>query len=458
MVIIILLLTCIKVESQTITTFAGCSSCSLLGNGGPATAAFIHNPNGGVFDKYGNYFFASVTQQMVRKIDTLGIITTVAGNGSPGYGGDGLQATAALLSSPGDVKLDTSGNLYFGDGNNARVRKVNMATGIISTIAGNGTCSFLGEEIAATASELCGPYYICFDKKGNLYISDYVNQRVRKINTSGIISTFAGSGGFSATGTGDGSPATGATFNLIAGVVADDTGNIYIADANGAKVRKVDTFGIITTFAGNGTYTYIGDGVQATTAQIDPVKLIIDSTGCLIIGDRANQRVFRVDHSGILHTIAGTGSSTYGGDGGPATGASFDCGGISFDPCWNLYIADLDNDHIRKITYNPTCDPYSRGHFDSVSLNTNTIVKGSISIYPNPAYTSITITTSPSFSKGEEKITGITITNLIGQIVYTQVYDIEKAEINIAGLPDGVYIVRVTDNEGKTTMNKIVKQ
>ena len=439
-------------NAQTITTFAGCgSSCTLLGDGGPATAAVVLSPNGGCFDRYGNYYFTSATGQRVRRVDTAGIISTVAGTGSGGYSGDGMQATSSLLSSPAAVIVDTFGNMYIADANNHRIRKLNIVTGIISTIAGNGTGGYLGEGTPASSSAISTPQDICFDKKGNLYIADQDNLRVRRINTSGIISTFAGSGGFSATGTGDGNPATAATFNIITGLAADDTGNIFIADYNGGKVRKVDTFGIITTVAGNGTLTYTGDGIPATNAQFSPGRLTIDSAGCVIIGDRVNERVYRVDHAGIFHTIAGTGSSVYGGDGGPATAAAFDLGGISFDACWNLYITDINNRRIRKVTYNPTCDPHSHAHFDSASLNINIKSKGNISIYPNPAYTSITIT-------APNKINQITITNLIGQTVYTQAYDVEKAEINISGLPDGVYIVKITDIEGKTTINKIVKQ
>ena len=438
--------------AQIISTFAGCgTSCTGLGDGGPATAAVILDPNCGFFDKYGNYYFGEGPGQRIRKIDTSGIIITIAGTGTGGFAGDGFAATAALLNTPGSVILDTSGNVYFVDLNNIRIRKIEVASGIIKTIAGNGTNGFYGDGLPSTVSVLSAPSSICFDKHGNLYISDQNNYRVRKINPAGIISTFAGSGGFSATGTGDGGQATNATFNMLAGLVSDKIGNIYISDANAAKVRKVDTFGIITTVAGNGNYTYAGDGVPATNAQIDPIRLAIDSSGNLIINDRVNDRVYRVDNADILHTIAGTASSTYGGDGGPATAASFDACGVSFDPCWNLYIADLNNRRIRKITYNPTCDPYSHGHIDSASLQTKEPVGGKIAIYPNPAYSSLTISST-------QKIKQVIIANFMGEEVYTGVYDIEKAEVNIAGLPEGVFVVRVTDDEGSVTMSKIVKQ
>jgi hypothetical protein len=340
-------------NAQIISTFAGCGTCTIPGDGGPATAAAVSAPNSGAFDKYGNYYYAEILNQKVRKISTLGIISTVAGiGGSGGSTGDGGPATAARLSSPTSVILDTLGNLYIADLNNMKVRKVNITTGIITTIAGNGTGAFSGDGGAATAASLWGPQDICLDKYGNLYIADQVNIRVRKVSTAGIISTFAGNGGFSATGTGDGGAATTATFNFISGLVADDTGNIYIADFNAGKVRKVNTSGIISTFAGNGTATYIGDNIPATSAQFSPLRLGINDSGNIVIGDKYNRRVYRVDHSGILHTIAGNGATGYSGDGGPATAASIDFpGGIVFDACGNLYIPEVNDNRIRKVTF-----------------------------------------------------------------------------------------------------------
>ncbi len=438
-------------NGQVISTFAGCGTmCTGVGDGGPATVAVVNDPIGGTFDKYGNYYFAEGLGKRVRKIDTAHIITTIAGTGSSSVLGDGGQATAAGLPSPNAVKLDTFGNLYLLDGNN-RVRKVVAVTGIISTIVGDGTGALLGDGGPATAAELYGPSDICFDKKGNLYIADGFNYRIRKVNAMGIISTFAGNG-FAALGSGDGGPATAAKFSLPTGIIADDIGNIYIADESANTVRKVDTFGNIITVAGNTLPLYTGDGIPATNAQISPIKVAIDSSGNLIIGDRYNERVFRVDHAGIIHSIAGIGGSgSYSGDGGPATAASFDVGGVSFDPCWNLYISDINNRRIRKVTNNPTCNPHSHIHFDSSSLMANTLTSRDINIYPNPANTSITI-------QATYKISQITITSLLGQIFYTQKYNMGEVEVNIAGLPEGVYIVKVTDNEGKVTVNKILKE
>ena len=375
-ILLVLLFLPVFTNAQKITTFAG--GGATLGDGGPATAALVVDPIGGSFDKYGNYYFAEGTGKRVRKVSTVGIINTIAGTGSGGFSGDGGPATSALIDGPQNIILDTFGNLYIADLSNERIRKVDIATGIITTICGNGTGAYFGDGGPATAAEIWGPQDICFDKFGNLYIADAFNYRVRKINSSGIISTFAGSGIFSATGTGDGGPATAATFNLVMGLAADDTGNIYIADYNSGKVRKVNTIGIITTIAGNGTPTYIGDGIPATNAQIAPLKLGFDHAENLFIADEYNLRVYKVDLVGILYNIAGDGASGYSGDGGPATTASiYYPAGIAFDQCGNLYIPDVNNKRVRKVIFDSTGVPTI-----SISPNPNdTVCTGSSVTY-----------------------------------------------------------------------------
>jgi hypothetical protein len=450
--LVILLLGAYVSNAQDISTFAGCATCTSIGDGGPATAAIVYDPNAGIFDKYGNYYFTENSIERVRKVDSAGIITTVAGTGTLGSSGDGGPATAARLSQPSGATLDSLGNMYISEVGGNRIRKVDKATGIITTIAGNGTGAFYGDGIPATAAEIWGPQDICIDKKSNLYIADEVNYRVRKINPMGIISTYAGSGGFSATGTGDGGPATAATFNFIFGLAADDTGNIYIADYNGAKVRKVDTFGIITTVAGNGTYTYSGDGIPATAAQIAPIKLAIDSSGELIIADKYNLRIFKVDNAGIIHCIAGNGMATYGGDGGPATAASiYYPSGVSFDPCWNLYIADVNNKRIRKVAFNATCNPYSLDSVATLGVVNNINASIGMTVYPNPATDEITI-------NGNNILSQISIRNMMGQVVYEQKYRTKNLDLNIGNLPNGIYFVEVVDEEGNKTVRKIVKE
>jgi hypothetical protein len=245
------------VNAQIITTFVGTGTGGSPGDNGPATAASIPDPCGGIFDQNGNYYFnEEIGGQRVRKVDKTGIITTVAGNGSSGFSGDNGPATAAKLSSPFAVKYDPIGNLYISDNNNMRIRKVDIAMGIITTIAGSSSSGgFGGDNGPATAALLYGPEDICFDRAGNLYIADAFNHRVRMVNTSGVITTVVGTG--TAGSTGDLGQATAAQIDHPSGLAIDDTGNLYIADYIDNYVRKVNTVGIITTIAGNGIGTYI---------------------------------------------------------------------------------------------------------------------------------------------------------------------------------------------------------
>ena len=459
-VIILLILLPFFLNGQIITTIGGTGSSVYSGDNGPATTAGITNPCFGAFDKYGNYYFSDASANRVRKIDTTGIITTIAGNGMGSFFGDDGPATAAKINRPAGLKLDTSENVYFVDGINNRIRKVNVSTGIITTIAGTGTGAFGGDNTPATAAEIWDPQDVAVDRRGNIYISDLFNYRVRKIDASGIITTYAGTGiaGFS----GDGFPATAAELDFPTGLAVDDIGNLYIADPGSFvnRVRKVDTAGIITTVAGSASGIYIGDEIPATTAAISPYAVALDSFNNLFIADQYNQRVYKVDGAGIIYNVAGNGVAGDGGDGSPATAASVNYPvGVAIDACGNLYIPTVGDGkiigagrRIRKVTFNPTCDPYHGAIVsDSVSLNVATITLSGINIYPNPGTTSIAITAA-------NKITQITINNLIGQAIYNQPYDKEKTEINISSFPQGVYIVKVTDAEGQKTITKIIKQ
>ena len=221
---------------------------------------------------------------------TTGIITTIAGNGIAGYSGDGGLATNAELNNPYGVAVDSNGNIYIADTNNNRIRKVNSTTGIITTIAGNGTAGYSGDGGLATNAELYYPYGVAVDSNGNIYIADTYNNRIRKVNsTTGIITTIAGNGtaGYS----GDGGPATNAQLNYPYGVAVDSSGNIYIADTDNNRIRKVNsTTGIITTIAGNGNPGYSGDGGPATNAELyDPSGVAVDSNGNIYIADYRQQ-------------------------------------------------------------------------------------------------------------------------------------------------------------------------
>ncbi len=267
----------VTVSTGIITTVAGhttagacdASAGAYSGDGAAATSAKLYSPKGTAVDSSGNLYIADAANYRVREVTaSTGIITTVAGTGTAGYSGDGGQATSAMLNAPANITLDSSGNLYIADTSNNRIRKVTVSTGIIFTVAGNGTAGYSGDGGAATSAELSGPYGMAVDSFGNLYIADTSNNRIRKVTVStGIISTVAGNGttGFS----GDGGPATSAELESPFDVEEDSSGNLYIADTSNNRIRKVSaSTGIISTIAGNGGAGYGGDGGPATSAHV----------------------------------------------------------------------------------------------------------------------------------------------------------------------------------------------
>ncbi len=341
---------------QTINLYAGFpGSAGSSGDGGQAISARFDYPGGTVSDKEGNLFIADVNNHVVRKVSPSGIISTVAGDGTFGYSGDGGPATSAKLWDPTNVAIDSIGNLYILEYANSVVRKVDKQ-GIISTIAGIGTRGYSGDGGPAILARLNGPCDLHIDKAGNIYIADKFNAVVRKINTSGIISTVAGNAGTLVmyTGTGDGRPATEVHL-LPYAIATDNAGNLYIAEGADAVIRKVDNSGIISTFAGNRTFGYSGDGGSATLAQFafnSPSDIAFDDAGNLYAADYGNQVIRKVNTSGIISTIAGI-PNQYGtsGDGGPALSAKLWFPKyLSVDSCNNFFITDPTNQTIRKVS------------------------------------------------------------------------------------------------------------
>jgi uncharacterized protein (TIGR03437 family) len=334
-----------EVSGGVITTVAGNGTAGFSGDNGPATSAQLNSPSGVAVDTVGNLYIVDEFNSRVRKVSG-GVITTVAGNGGNGFSGDNGPATSAQLGYPQGVAVDSAGNLYFGEfdnsGNN-RIRKV--SGGVITTVAGNGTSGFSGDGGPATSAQLGGPSGVAVDSAGNLFIADSGNNRIRKVS-GGVITTVAGHGGLVFLG--ENGPATGALVSP-AGVVVDLTGNLYIADGYYNRIRKVSG-GVITTVAGGGSS--LGDNGPATSTQLSPNGVAVDSSGNLYIADSNDHRIRKVS-GGVITTVAGNGTGGlfggFSGDNGPATSAQLGGPqGVTVDTTGNLYIAD--DLRIRKVS------------------------------------------------------------------------------------------------------------
>ena len=344
--------------SGLLTTVAGS-----LGDGGPITHARLRLPRNTVVDDAGNTYISDSGNARVRMVEPeANVVVTIAGNGIRGFSGDGGPATEASLSRFQGIALDSDGNLYIADTNNNRVRKVDGDTGIISTVVGSGETgalagAFFGDGGPATFASFAQITTVQVDGRGDLYVCDRFNHRIRKVDAATkIVTTVAGSGvggresgGFS----GDGGSATLAQLNSPRGLFLDRWGNIFISDTANWRIRRVDAAtGVVTTVAGNGLEGFSGDGGPATSARLGVFKdIFVDGAGHLFIGSEDNNRVRRVDaETGVITTVAGKGSRDYSGDGGPATLASLnDPKSVFIDRLGSLYIADEDNNVIRKV-------------------------------------------------------------------------------------------------------------
>jgi sugar lactone lactonase YvrE len=311
--------------------------------------AYFNRPRGVAVDAEGNVFIADTEGNRIRKVTPDGYMFTVAGTGTYGYLNDGAPGPEAAVVLPRAVAADGAGNLFYTDGNSSTVRKIDRE-GVITRVAGTyGGSGFSGDGGPATGARLSSPEGVAVDAAGNLYVADTGNHRVRKIAADGGISTVAGNG--EAESYGDGGPATEAALNTPAGVAVDAAGNLYIAEFRGGRVRKVSPDGVITTYAGDGSRGYSGDGGPAAAASFkDPYGLAVDAAGNLYVADANGGRIRKISPEGIVTTVAGCGDYGLAGDGGAAVDArlAFPTA-VAADPSGRLFIADRDNDRIRVV-------------------------------------------------------------------------------------------------------------
>jgi sugar lactone lactonase YvrE len=357
-------------QPGTITTVAGTGSAGFTGDNGPATSARLNTPRSTAFDADGNLYVADSANHRIRRIDaTSGLITTVAGTGTSGFNGDGISATAASLWSPREIAFDADGNLFIADSRNNRIRRVDAGTGLIMTVAGTGVLGLGADGVPATASDLREPVGLAVDADGHLYFTELSSHRVRRVDAAtGLISTVAGTGaaGF----TGDAVSATASRLNAPTSVIVDPDGNLLIADMGNNRVRRVSaTSGTISTVAGTGAAGFAGDDGLATAARLaSPAGIRLDESGHLFIADFNNHRVRRVDaDTGIVSTIAGTGTAGGTGDGALATAAQLNGPyGVTIDAGGDLFIAEASGDRVRRVAgvaAAPNSDPEATAAF-----------------------------------------------------------------------------------------------
>ena len=427
-------------QVRIIVTMAGDSIGGYSGDDSLATHAELMTPSGVAADRHGNIYIVDQNNNRCRKVDSAGFITTIAGDGTHGYTGDSSLAATSELYYPTGVAVDAKGNIYIADQFNNAVRKIDTS-GIITTIAGNGTTGFSGDSGIATAAQLWHPADVGVDSKGNVYIVDQDNSRVRKVDTFGIITTFAGTGipGYN----GDSILADTAQLNFPQGIAVDRYGNVFIADFYNSRIRKVDTTGMITTVAGNGTGGYNGDNIPAVTAQIyDASAVAIDDTGNIYISDYYNSRIRKVNVAGIITTVTGNDTAGFRGDGWPAIAGEINYPeGVAVDKNGNIYIADYSNGRVRKVMKDTT----------SVTTSVSDPYSPLFDIFPNPSNGKFNLVTDNA-----QKECNAEVYNVLGQRIFQQVFHSLQNVIDLAGQPAGIYFLYLRSGAGNAFRKLVI--
>lgn len=414
------------VHAQVITTVAGNGVQGFGGDGGPATAAQLDRPTAIAFNKTGDMYVVDALGKRLRKVSATGIITTVAGDGTIGPAGDGGPATAAKVRAL-SVVTDTLGNVYISE--LTRIRKID-AGGIITTIAGSDTVGYNGDGIPATNASVYEAYLGFADEGGSIWFSDRYNKRIRKIDNTGIISTIAGTGISGSSG--DGGPATAATMGGPGFLSRNKSGELFVPDMFARRTRKINTAGVIDAFAGYGLGGSTGgDGGPALTAAVAGVTSVAcDDSGNAYLAMSSADVIRKVNAAGIISTVAGNGTEGFSGDGGPALSAQMN--NVVHITLYNgnLYLVDMYNNRIRRIGLSVPI-PSAVG---SVSVPV-------AALYPNPASSLITV-------KAHASISSLRVMNMQGELsdVWPRING-EEATIDVRHLAAGVYRVVVNGSD-----------
>ncbi|MBE2289155.1 MAG: T9SS type A sorting domain-containing protein [Chitinophagaceae bacterium] len=428
----------LAVTAQVIVTVAGIGVDGYSGDGGPATNAKMSAPSSLVFDKNGNFYFTEDGNATIRKVAPSGLISRFAGNRTSGYSGDGGPAVAALIGGGAGLAVDKWNNIYLADGDNHRIRKI-TTDGVIRTIAGTGVAGYNGDGISALSAQLNYPHGIGVDDTGNVYICDRMNFRLRKVDTFGNISTIAGTGvmGFTA----DGARADTAAINESWYVVADKNGDIYFMDK--ARIRKIAaTDHKLSTVAGNGINAYSGDGGPATAASIGTQYFTFDSVGNMFLAEGGVCRIRKVTTDGNISTIVGNGLVGIDPEGVSLSVARvLSPTGIAFSQIGELYFTEKSGAKVRKITL--AWDGVNEVNRKSIGLE----------VFPNPTHGRVSVRINAI-----EREANLTMIDARGVAVMTMTVPCNVTkEIDVNGLRPGVYTVKMIVGSDEVSQQLIVK-
>jgi len=431
---------------QTITTIAG-DTLGYGGDAGPAVKASLNYPSAVAVNARGNIFISDENNDRLRMVDgKTGIIITLAGTGTGGFSGDNGPAADAQINGPSGIAFDKEGNIYFADECNARIRRIDIKTRVITTVAGNGLQAYSGDGGPAADASFIHPSGLAIDAAGNMYIADWGSNTIRKIDAvSGNIITIAGSGEPGSGG--DGGLAKLAKLNGVNEVAVDNKGNLYMTDSYNNRVRRIDLkTGIIYTVAGTGDMGYSGDGAIGTDAEVSgPTGVTTDTAGNVFFCDWGNSCVRRIDYStGVITTVAGRGEAGHSGDGGPAVLAYMSkAEGVAVDAQGNLYIADDNNNRIRKVE--------AALQIPVIGYNPD---NSDMLMYPNPASNNVSVVVNAPLQQGAT----FSCYDIMGREMWSVPAEANaKIEtLDTSALTAGVYLLRMLQPDGNESVKRLV--